>query len=86
MEDFSLIIEKLEIYKKIDTLGRVLIPQSVRSRFKIAAGDELEVAVIDDWIALRKKGSADAKEVEDAIKLLEEKGYTITKEVYKKQS
>lgn len=73
-------IEKLEIYKKIDTLGRVLIPQSVRSRFKIAAGDELEVAVIDGWIALRKKGSADAKEVEDAIRLLEEKGYMVIKE------
>lgn len=50
-----LVIDKLNISKKIDGLGRVVIPKSVRDKLRIFEGDELEIAIIDSsWIGLRK--------------------------------
>lgn len=47
-------VDKLNITKKIDSLGRVVIPKSVRDKLRIFEGDELEIAIIDGWIGLRK--------------------------------
>lgn len=66
--------------KKIDSLGRIVIPQALRTRFNIASGDELEIGVIDNYITIQKTDAAIDEDIVKAIKLLKENGYTVVKE------
>lgn len=66
--------------KKIDSLGRIVIPQALRTRFNIISGDELEIGVIDNYITIQKTDAAIDEDVAKAIKLLKENGYTVVKE------
>lgn len=78
-----LVIDKLNISKKIDGLGRVVIPKSVRDKLRIFEGDELEIAIIDSsWIGLRKiaiGGENDKKKI--AREVLEEMGLEVPREL-----
>ncbi len=40
--------------RKVDDLGRIVLPVEMRRLFGIRAGDALEIAVDDDGIVLRK--------------------------------
>ena len=40
--------------RKVDELGRIVLPVELRRQFTIRAGDELEIAVEGDSILLRK--------------------------------
>lgn len=78
-----LVVDKLNIFKKIDGLGRVVIPKSIRDRFGIKDGDELEIAIIDGWIGLRKIAIGeenDRKKI--AREVLEEMGLEVPKELF----
>lgn len=78
-------IERLNISKKIDSLGRIVIPQSLRARFAISPGDELEIALVDGWIGLRKKGlTSDAEKAKIAIDLLHDLGILVPNELLQK--
>lgn len=40
--------------RKVDDLGRIVLPVEMRRRFGIRAGDALDIAVVDGTIVLRK--------------------------------
>lgn len=70
-------LDRLNIYKKIDSLGRVVIPKSIRDKMGIKDGDELEIAMIDGWIGLKKRIEVSDDRVQIAIEVLEEHGLPI---------
>lgn len=41
-------IQEENITRKVDDLGRIVIPKSLRSRYKINPGDELEYYTFED--------------------------------------
>ena len=41
------------IVRRIDELGRIVIPKEIRRRFKIKEGDPLEIFVSDDGIVVK---------------------------------
>ena len=47
---------KLGIIRKVDDLGRIVIPKEIRSFFHIGINDEVEIAVTTDGILLKKPG------------------------------
>lgn len=55
------------IYRKIDELGRIVIPVEIRKILNIKEGDSLEFSVIDKSINLKKKSI-----VQENISLLKE--------------
>lgn len=73
----TIMLDRLNIYKKIDSLGRVVIPKSVRDKMGIKDGDELEIVMIDGWIGLKKKVEVNDDRVQIAIEVLEEHGLPI---------
>ena len=44
------------IVRKIDELGRIVLPVELRKTLRIAEGDSLEITCADDGIMLKKKG------------------------------
>ena len=42
--------------KRIDELGRIVIPKQIRNTFKINDFDELELFIEDDNIVIKKTG------------------------------
>lgn len=47
---------KLGIIRKVDDLGRIVIPKEIRSFFHIGINDEVEITVTTDGILLKKPG------------------------------
>ena len=45
---------EIKIIRKIDDMGRIVIPKDVRRTLGISAGDELEVSVINGAVVLKK--------------------------------
>lgn len=43
------------IIRKIDDLGRIVIPKDMRNRFGMNSGDEIEFFFHGDFICLRKR-------------------------------
>ena len=52
---------EIKIIRKIDDLGRIVIPKDVRLTLGISAGDEIEISVTDGEVIL-KKGEVRDKE------------------------
>lgn len=74
--------KKLNMSRKVDTLGRVVIPKSIRDELNIQVGEELEIAMIDGWVAFGK-----TKEKEQYIvakQVLEELGLEIPEQLREK--
>ena len=46
---------EIKIIRKIDKLGRIVIPRDVRKTLAIDSNDNLEIAVKNNTIILRKK-------------------------------
>ncbi|MBR6676649.1 MAG: AbrB/MazE/SpoVT family DNA-binding domain-containing protein [Clostridia bacterium] len=44
------------INRKIDKLGRIVLPKEMREFFRIEEGDEVEILCTDEGILLRKAG------------------------------
>lgn len=44
----------LGIVRKMDELGRIVIPKEIRDKYKIEEGTEIEIFVEDDKIILQK--------------------------------
>ena len=42
------------IVRKIDELGRIVLPAEVRKAYNINPGSEIEISTLDDTIILRK--------------------------------
>lgn len=74
-------VDKLNITKKMDSLGRVVIPKILRDKYNLNDGEELEVAIIDGWIALRKVQANEDERVRIAREVLIEKGLVVPKEL-----
>lgn len=45
---------KLGIIRKVDDLGRIVIPKEIRNFFHIGINDEVEIVVTTDGILLKK--------------------------------
>lgn len=73
-------VDRLNITKKIDGLGRVVIPKSVRDKLRIFEGDELEIAIIDGWIGLRKLPIGEGEDKKQVMReILESEDYDADK-------
>ena len=57
------------IVRRIDELGRVVIPREVRERFHIKDGDPLEIFTEGNKIVLRKYDTSEGKE--EAVETLQ---------------
>lgn len=51
----------ITIVKKIDNLGRIVVPKEVRKQFDIESGDELEFFSSGEYICMKKKQSKASK-------------------------
>lgn len=58
------------IVRRMDELGRVVIPREIRERFHIKEGDPLEIFTEDDKIVFRKYDTSDGKD--EAVETLQE--------------
>ena len=45
------------VSRRIDELGRIVIPKEIRRNLKIREGDQLEFYVEKEYVVLRKKSS-----------------------------
>lgn len=45
---------EIKIIRKIDDMGRIVIPKDVRCTLGISAGDEIEISVTDGEVILKK--------------------------------
>lgn len=57
------------IIKRIDNLGRIVLPKDVRKKLKLKENDEVEIITSDDGTIILKKYSA-ISEYEDECKML----------------
>ena len=81
-------LRKENTNRKIDSLGRVSIPKSMRERLEIAEGDEMEFYVLvdecgDQYVAMTNHKSG-ANKYAIAVQVLEELGLDVP-EVLEKQ-
>ena len=58
------------VSRRIDELGRIVIPKEIRKNLKIREGDQLEFYVEKEYVVLRKKSSLQGLD-EDIEHLLE---------------
>lgn len=58
------------ILRRMDELGRVVIPREIRERYHINDGDALEIFTEDDKIVFRKYDTSDGKD--EAVETLQE--------------
>lgn len=73
-------VDKLNLLRKVDSLGRIVIPKSVRNKMGIKENDELELAFVDGWLGMRKvRDEEDRKKV--AREVLEEMGLEVPREL-----
>ena len=63
-------MKAIGIVRRIDDLGRIVIPREIRERLHIEEGDPLEIFMEDDKIVLRKYDVPDGKE--EAVETLQE--------------
>ena len=56
------ILEKVGIIRKIDDLGRIVIPKEIRKFLKIYSDSDIEMKVIDEKIILNKVDSFESNE------------------------
>ena len=75
-------LKKLNMSRKVDTLGRVVIPKSIRDELNIQVGEELEIAMIDGWVAFGK--TTEKEQYIVAKQVLEGLGLEIPKELIEK--
>ena len=67
--------------KKIDNLGRIVIPKSLRIKYNIKSGDDLEITDSKDGILIKKSVKTvellenDIKFLKEIRKLIEDKDY-----------
>lgn len=50
-------MKKTGITRKLDELGRIVIPKEIRTNFKIEEGDQIEFYLNDDEITIKKPSS-----------------------------
>lgn len=65
------------VIKKIDELGRIVIPKEVRKYLDIKEQNKLSISIENDSIVLRKIGNY--KNIETISKLISELGYGVLK-------
>jgi AbrB family transcriptional regulator (stage V sporulation protein T) len=63
-------LKETGMLRRIDELGRIVIPKEIRKNLKIREGDQLEFYVEKEYVVLRKKSSLHGLN-EDIIHLLE---------------
>lgn len=56
--------------RRMDELGRVVIPREIRERFHIKEGDPLEILTEDDKIIFRKYDTSDGRD--EAVETLQQ--------------
>ena len=68
------------VSRRIDELGRIVIPKEIRKNLKIREGDQMEFYVEKEYVVLRKQSSLRGID-EDIIHLLEVLHRKLNKEV-----
>ena len=48
---------RFKIIRKIDSLGRIVIPMDIRRAFNINSGDDIEINITGDSILIKKSES-----------------------------
>ena len=72
--------------RKIDNLGRVTIPKSMRDRLGWAQNDEVEFYTMDGSFIVLSKGKMRDSRYDVAIELLEELGLDIPEQLKKRDN
>ncbi len=65
-----IIIKEIGSIRKLDELGRIVIPKSVREMLNMEQGDNIEFFIDDNKVLLKKSNAIDANE-EEIYKLLQ---------------
>lgn len=65
-----IIIKEIGAIRKLDELGRIVIPKSVREKLNMEQGDNIEFYVDDNKVMLKKSAPIDVHE-EEIFKLLQ---------------
>ena len=65
-----IIIKEIGSIRKLDELGRIVIPKSVREMLNMEQGDNIEFFIDEDKLMLKKSNAIDIKE-EEIYKLLQ---------------
>lgn len=68
-------MKKIGIVRKIDDLGRIVIPKEIRNTLKIRTGNDIEINVIDEKIVLNKIDSFKTNNVLESIINIFSKNY-----------
>lgn len=56
--------------RKIDDLGRIVIPKEMRKQLNMNNGDEVNIEVIDNKITINKANQIDYKQILDEVRNL----------------
>ena len=65
-----IIIKEIGAIRKLDELGRIVIPKSVREKLNMEQGDNIEFYVDDNKVLIKKSAPIDVHE-EEIYKLLQ---------------
>jgi len=65
-----IVIKEIGAIRKLDELGRIVIPKSVREKLNMEQGDNIEFYIDDNKVMLKKSGLIDVHE-EEIYKLLQ---------------
>lgn len=78
---------KENVSRKIDSLGRVSVPKSLRDRLEIREGDMIDFFLLEDedrfYVSFRKHIDEDNEKYVQIAKLMEEVGLDIPEEIGK---
>lgn len=78
---------KENVSRKIDSLGRVSVPKSLRDRLEIREGDMIDFFLLEDedrfYVSFRKHTDEDNEKYVQIAKLMEEVGLDIPEEIGK---
>ena len=72
-------MEKSGITRRIDDLGRIVIPKEIRKNLRINDGDNIEIYINEEKIILQKY--SDLKNIENIAQLVTDSIYSITKDI-----
>ena len=74
------------IVRRIDDLGRVVIPKEIRRKMRIREGDPLEIYTEGKTVCFRKYGDTLAEEIEALCDVVHENDYNAKVEALLRQA
>lgn len=80
LADFLITMKPLNVTRKIDSVGRIVIPKALRAEYRINEGVEYPFFLHEEsgekYLCIKCPGPTD-EEIETAKQMLEESGFTV---------